>query len=81
VLQAGEQAAPEELIAFVRERIAAFKYPRVVHLVEELPLGPSGKVLKRELTRVHGGRRMPARSQADRGGLGPDPARRHRCVN
>jgi long-chain acyl-CoA synthetase len=55
VLQVGESADPDELILFVRERIASYKYPRVVHLVEELPLGPSGKVLKRELTRVHGG--------------------------
>jgi long-chain acyl-CoA synthetase len=50
----GEQVGPEELIAFVRERIAVYKFPRVVHLVDELPLGPSGKVLKRELTRRYG---------------------------
>jgi long-chain acyl-CoA synthetase len=55
VVQSGETADPEELIAFVRERIAAYKYPRVIHLVDELPLGPSGKVLKRELTREYGG--------------------------
>ena len=55
VLQGGEHADPDELIAFVRERIAAYKYPRVVHLVDELPLGPSGKVLKRELTRSWSG--------------------------
>lgn len=41
--------------AFVRERIASFKYPRVYHVVEALPLGPSGKVLRRELTRQYGG--------------------------
>jgi long-chain acyl-CoA synthetase len=39
----------DELISFVRDSIAAYKFPRVVHLVDELPLGPSGKVLKREL--------------------------------
>jgi long-chain acyl-CoA synthetase len=38
-----------ELREFVRERIAAYKYPRIVRLVDELPKGPSGKVLKREL--------------------------------
>jgi len=43
------------LDAFVRERVAAFKYPRVYHVVESLPLGPSGKVLRRELTARHGG--------------------------
>jgi long-chain acyl-CoA synthetase len=39
----------EEVVAFARERIAAYKYPRVVHLVPSLPLGASGKVLKRDL--------------------------------
>ena len=48
---AREPAAVDEaeLVAFVRDRIAAYKYPRVVHVVGELPLGASGKVLKREL--------------------------------
>jgi long-chain acyl-CoA synthetase len=50
VLQPGERAEAEELVAYARERLAAYKYPREVHLVEDLPLGPSGKVLKRELT-------------------------------
>jgi len=39
----------DDVIAFVKERIAAYKYPRVVHVVDALPLGGSGKVLKREL--------------------------------
>ena len=38
-----------EVVAFVKDRIAAYKYPRVVHVVPSLPLGSSGKVLKREL--------------------------------
>lgn len=41
----------EELQAFVRERVAAYKYPRLVELVTELPHGPSGKVLRREIDR------------------------------
>jgi len=49
VLRPGSTATEEELIAFVADEIAAYKFPRVVHLVESLPLGPSGKVLKREL--------------------------------
>jgi len=49
VLLDGHEATPEELVAFVQERIAAYKFPRVVHLVDALPLGGSGKVLKREL--------------------------------
>jgi long-chain acyl-CoA synthetase len=40
---------PEEISAWVRERIAAYKYPRVVWFVEELPKGPTGKIVKREI--------------------------------
>ena len=49
VLMPGRTATAQEVVDFTRERIAAYKYPRVVHLVETLPLGGSGKVLKREL--------------------------------
>jgi long-chain acyl-CoA synthetase len=41
-----------ELRAFVRERVAAYTYPRLVVAVETLPKGPSGKILKREIDRV-----------------------------
>jgi long-chain acyl-CoA synthetase len=34
---------------FAQERVAAYKFPRRVEILEVLPLGPSGKVLKREL--------------------------------
>jgi long-chain acyl-CoA synthetase len=51
VLKPGAEASGTELSRFVKERIAAYKFPRIVHLVPELPLGPSGKVLKRELVR------------------------------
>jgi len=40
--------------AFVRERVAAYKHPRVYHVVESLPLGPSGKVLRRALSAQYG---------------------------
>ncbi len=49
---AGARPGPElgaELVAWCRERIAAHKYPRLVEFVDAFPLGPSGKVLKREL--------------------------------
>ncbi len=48
-LKAGQSATSEELIAFCRERLAAYKYPRVVEFVDALPKGPTGKILKREL--------------------------------
>jgi len=49
VLHEGEQVAPEELSAYVKERIAAYKYPRLVWFLDDLPKGPTGKILKREI--------------------------------
>jgi long-chain acyl-CoA synthetase len=50
VLEPGSaDLAPEEISAWVRERIAAYKYPRIVWFVEELPKGPTGKIVKREI--------------------------------
>ena len=40
---------PEELIAYCRSRIAEYKVPRAVELVDSLPKSPTGKILKREL--------------------------------
>jgi long-chain acyl-CoA synthetase len=48
-LRPGESVEADELIAFCRERMAAYKYPRVVELVDELPRTASGKVLRRVL--------------------------------
>jgi long-chain acyl-CoA synthetase len=50
VLKDGESATPDELRDFVKEQVAAYKYPRVVWLVDDLPKGPTGKILKREIT-------------------------------
>ena len=49
-LKPGQEADPEELKAFVRDRLAAYKYPRSVWLVDALPKGPTGKILRREVT-------------------------------
>jgi len=51
VLHDGEEVDPEEVGSYVRERLAAYKYPRLVWFVEELPKGPTGKILKREIER------------------------------
>ncbi|WP_425565838.1 AMP-binding enzyme, partial [Pseudonocardia ailaonensis] len=48
-LKPGASATEDELREFVRERIAAYKYPRHVWLVESLPKGPTGKILRREV--------------------------------
>ncbi|MDR6979174.1 long-chain acyl-CoA synthetase [Streptomyces sp. 3330] len=50
VLRPGAHATPDELREFVKSRVAAYKYPREVWLVDTLPTGPSGKILKREIT-------------------------------
>ena len=39
----------DELRAFVRERVAAYKYPRHVTFADELPMSPTGKILKRAI--------------------------------
>jgi long-chain acyl-CoA synthetase len=48
-LKPGASATPEELRAFARDRVAAYKYPRHVWLVDALPKGPTGKILRREV--------------------------------
>ncbi|WP_133056392.1 hypothetical protein [Mycobacterium decipiens] len=40
----------DELRDYVKERVAAGKYPRRIWLVDELPQGPTGKVQKRDIT-------------------------------
>ena len=49
VLKPGATATTDELRKFVKSRVAAYKYPRVVWLAEPLPKGPTGKILKREI--------------------------------
>ena len=48
-LKSGSDVDPSELREFVKERVAAYKYPRRVWFVDELPKGPTGKILKREI--------------------------------
>ncbi|HTW12361.1 MAG TPA: long-chain fatty acid--CoA ligase, partial [Solirubrobacteraceae bacterium] len=54
-LKAGQQATPEELREFVKEQVAPYKYPRQIWIVDELPKGPTGKILKREIQRPTAG--------------------------
>src|SRR5207248_4580411 len=48
-LKPGASATAEELIAYTKERVAAYKYPRTVEFVDVLPKGATGKILKKEL--------------------------------
>ena len=49
VNKAGSGTTEDELVAWARERLAAYKYPRIVQFVDELPLTSTGKILKRRL--------------------------------
>jgi long-chain acyl-CoA synthetase len=49
VVPAEDGLDPETVKAFARERLAAYKYPRHVVIVKELPKGPTGKVSKRDI--------------------------------
>jgi len=49
VLMDGETLPPEEVSTYVKDRIAAYKYPRLVWFLDDLPKGPTGKILKREI--------------------------------
>ena len=53
VPKAGESIDGDELITFTRERLAHYKCPTAVEVIEQLPRNPSGKVLKRELRAPH----------------------------
>jgi long-chain acyl-CoA synthetase len=49
VLKDGEETSAEELRDHVKQQVAAYKYPRQIWFYDELPKGPTGKILKREI--------------------------------
>ena len=49
VLKPGNETTADQLIAWSKEQLAAFKYPRYIEFREALPVGPTGKVVKRGL--------------------------------
>jgi long-chain acyl-CoA synthetase len=51
VLKEGREATTDEFIAFCRARLADYKCPKTILLVKEIPKGPTGKLLKRELAK------------------------------
>ena len=52
-LSDGKQATPEELIAWCRERLARYKCPRSVDIMDVLPRNPTGKLLKKDLRKPY----------------------------
>ncbi|WP_037908133.1 AMP-binding protein [Actinacidiphila yeochonensis] len=53
-LRPGAEAEPAALVAWCRERLAAYKYPREVEVLAELPKTATGKILRRELRAAAG---------------------------
>jgi long-chain acyl-CoA synthetase len=49
VLRSGEDTTQEALRQFVKARVAPYKYPRKIFLVDELPKSHTGKILKRAI--------------------------------
>ena len=53
VLKDGMTVTENELMDFCREHLADYKCPKSVYFVEDIPKGPTGKLLKRELAKLH----------------------------
>jgi len=49
IIREGQQIAEEELLAYCRERLAAYKVPKSIDYIDAFPLVPSGKVSKKDL--------------------------------
>ena len=78
-LKPGENVTESEIRDYVKANVAAYKYPRHVWFVDELPKGPTGKILKRAIEMPAGvgvgrRRRDPARSRHGRSKTGSLPS-------
>lgn len=71
VLRDGAVAEPAEIVAHTRERLAGFKSPKYVVVVDELPKNPSGKILKRELRDTYAALAARTPDAEQREGSGP----------
>ena len=49
VLKKGENVSESDLRSFVKDQVASYKYPRKIWFTDDLPKGPTGKILKREI--------------------------------
>jgi len=49
VLRPGEECSEEELLKYCGERLAAFKCPKSIAFIEEMPKSPGGKIIRRKL--------------------------------
>ena len=51
ILKDGEETTEEEVLAFCRQQLADYKCPKTLRFVKDIPKGPTGKLLKRELSK------------------------------
>jgi long-chain acyl-CoA synthetase len=65
-LKPGQAAEAAELVAFCRGRMAAYKYPRLVEIVADLPKTPTGKIMRRALRDTSGGTQGSADANSPR---------------
>jgi long-chain acyl-CoA synthetase len=52
VLKPGAKTSEHDVIDYCKARLADFKCPKTVHFVDDIPKGPTGKLLKRELAKM-----------------------------
>lgn len=52
-LKPGEETTPQEILEFCRQRLAKFKVPKYLEIIDAMPLSSAGKILKRELRKRH----------------------------
>ena len=52
VLKPGAKTSEQQVIDYCKGRLADFKCPKTVHFMEDIPKGPTGKLLKRELAKM-----------------------------
>jgi long-chain acyl-CoA synthetase len=53
VLKDGMNVSEEDLLSYCKQRLADYKCPKTIRFVAEIPKGPTGKLLKRELSRLY----------------------------
>ena len=71
VLADGKSATTEEIMAWTKENIAAYKYPRQVEFLDALPMSATGKILKKELRRMEAERATGPQDLKKIEGVGP----------
>jgi long-chain acyl-CoA synthetase len=62
-LKPGQHVTPDEIRAFARERMAAYKYPRFVEIMDDLPKTTSGKIMRRLLQPTAHASRLPTQTE------------------